>query len=345
MADDDEDDYLKEALEAARRADEERAAAAAAAGIKRRRSGVPVPPPAPVSAKARLISGLATAISSDNKGFALLQKAGWTPGTGAGPQGKGRAEPVPVGLRRPENRAGIGGRDPREEHVDELAHGGLGLGLGAAPAASASAPPPTQEDDADWAAARAQRNASVSAQRALAAACRQLRALAAARADREAEAAGAAPPQLSRAPIADGDVLVDKLAFSVDDVLGDPTGGVANAALSRARAAASAAASSAMPLFVLRAQDSSPAQASVTAAATSSTLGSDSVEHRAASQEGAATLCTAATFVDASLPVRLSLVIARMREAFTYCLHCGEQFADDAAMAASCPGPDASDHE
>ena len=50
--------------------------------------------------------GLKTAISSDNKGFALLQKMGYKPGTAIGKRGQGRSEPVPIELK--DGRGGLG---------------------------------------------------------------------------------------------------------------------------------------------------------------------------------------------------------------------------------------------
>lgn len=50
--------------------------------------------------------GLSTAITSDNKGFSLLQKMGYKPGMVLGKRGTGRAEPVPVELKT--DRGGLG---------------------------------------------------------------------------------------------------------------------------------------------------------------------------------------------------------------------------------------------
>nr|CAD7399733.1 unnamed protein product [Timema cristinae] len=50
--------------------------------------------------------GLSSAISNNNKGFALMQKMGYKPGTGIGKSGSGRVEPVTIALKT--DRQGIG---------------------------------------------------------------------------------------------------------------------------------------------------------------------------------------------------------------------------------------------
>ncbi|XP_064602068.1 G patch domain-containing protein 11-like [Liolophura sinensis] len=50
--------------------------------------------------------GLASAMSSENKGFALLQKMGYKPGMAIGKKGEGRVEPIPVIVKT--NRSGLG---------------------------------------------------------------------------------------------------------------------------------------------------------------------------------------------------------------------------------------------
>ncbi|KAK7504149.1 hypothetical protein BaRGS_00004453 [Batillaria attramentaria] len=50
--------------------------------------------------------GLTTAITSDNKGFSLLQKMGYKPGMVIGKKGTGRAEPVPIEIKT--DRGGLG---------------------------------------------------------------------------------------------------------------------------------------------------------------------------------------------------------------------------------------------
>lgn len=54
-------------------------------------------------------------IASDNKGFAMLQKLGFKPGSGLGKSGSGRTEPVPVKLKN--DRQGLG----RTEALKEIA--------------------------------------------------------------------------------------------------------------------------------------------------------------------------------------------------------------------------------
>jgi len=201
----DEDDYLKEALDAARRADAERTSAAAGTKRKRNTSAIAVSTAA-VSARARLLSGLSTAIGSDNKGFSLLRKAGWNPGQGVGHGGTGLVEPVSVSLRRPDDRAGIGG-------VPSVGLGLEGIPSSAGYADGASALPTGTPgmDDAEWANALALRNALAGAQRSLAAACKQLRALVTARLDES---------QQREMSAADWDI---------DDILCDATGKAAQA--------------------------------------------------------------------------------------------------------------------
>ncbi|XP_069116546.1 G patch domain-containing protein 11-like [Argopecten irradians] len=50
--------------------------------------------------------GLKSAIGSENKGFALLSKMGYKPGTALGKRGEGRSEPVPIELKA--GRGGLG---------------------------------------------------------------------------------------------------------------------------------------------------------------------------------------------------------------------------------------------
>lgn len=50
--------------------------------------------------------GLNSAISSDNKGFAMLSKMGYKPGMAIGKKGEGRSEPVPIELKS--GRGGLG---------------------------------------------------------------------------------------------------------------------------------------------------------------------------------------------------------------------------------------------
>nr|CAD7593487.1 unnamed protein product [Timema genevievae] len=50
--------------------------------------------------------GLSSALSNNNKGFALMQKMGYKPGSGIGKSGSGRVEPVTIALKT--DRQGIG---------------------------------------------------------------------------------------------------------------------------------------------------------------------------------------------------------------------------------------------
>ncbi|BFZ11869.1 hypothetical protein BsWGS_14908 [Bradybaena similaris] len=51
-------------------------------------------------------AGLKSSISSDSKGFALLQKMGYKPGMGIGKHGTGQVEPISIELKN--NRSGLG---------------------------------------------------------------------------------------------------------------------------------------------------------------------------------------------------------------------------------------------
>ncbi|KAJ7390832.1 G patch domain-containing protein 11 [Desmophyllum pertusum] len=50
--------------------------------------------------------GLASALDSSNKGFAMLQKMGFKHGMGLGKDGTGRAEPIPLAVKA--DRGGLG---------------------------------------------------------------------------------------------------------------------------------------------------------------------------------------------------------------------------------------------
>lgn len=60
--------------------------------------------------------GLGASISSDNKGFSLLQKMGYKPGMAIGKAGVGRTEPIPVEVKT--GRGGLG-RDTEEKRKKE----------------------------------------------------------------------------------------------------------------------------------------------------------------------------------------------------------------------------------
>ncbi|KAL1132043.1 hypothetical protein AAG570_011651 [Ranatra chinensis] len=65
-------------------------------------------------AEAKLKDGLEKPICSDNKGFNLLRKMGFSPGKGLGKSGEGRLEPVPIKLKN--DRVGLG----RETVIREI---------------------------------------------------------------------------------------------------------------------------------------------------------------------------------------------------------------------------------
>ncbi|KAK2723586.1 G patch domain-containing protein 11-like [Artemia franciscana] len=61
-------------------------------------------------------TALETAISSESKGFAMLQKMGYKPGAGLGKSGEGRVEPIPIEIKA--GRSGLG-RDEVVRRVKE----------------------------------------------------------------------------------------------------------------------------------------------------------------------------------------------------------------------------------
>ncbi|GAB2266927.1 hypothetical protein Dimus_001915 [Dionaea muscipula] len=61
------------------------------------------------------LANMQSAIPQSNIGFKLLKQMGYTPGSALGKEGKGRAEPVGLEIRR--SRAGIGSVDPVKEKV------------------------------------------------------------------------------------------------------------------------------------------------------------------------------------------------------------------------------------
>jgi hypothetical protein len=75
---DTEEDYMSAAVLTQA---EQQDRATAAARKRRREAGQPAPPPPPrpqEAARAKLEEGLSTALSADNKGFAMLAKMGYT---------------------------------------------------------------------------------------------------------------------------------------------------------------------------------------------------------------------------------------------------------------------------
>ncbi|XP_033101183.1 G patch domain-containing protein 11-like [Anneissia japonica] len=62
--------------------------------------------PLKIQQREQLEEGLQNAISSDNKGFAMLQKMGYKKGMGLGKTGTGRKEPVPIAIKT--DRGGLG---------------------------------------------------------------------------------------------------------------------------------------------------------------------------------------------------------------------------------------------
>lgn len=66
----------------------------------------------------RLEEGLSTAISQNNKGFSMLQKMGYKPGTSLGKESQGRLEPVAVEVKS--DRMGLGWQQMIADHRKKL---------------------------------------------------------------------------------------------------------------------------------------------------------------------------------------------------------------------------------
>ncbi|XP_028846045.1 G patch domain-containing protein 11 [Denticeps clupeoides] len=60
---------------------------------------------------------LHNSISSENKGFALLQKMGYKAGQGLGKEGAGRVEPIPLNIKT--DRGGIGMEEKKKRKAEE----------------------------------------------------------------------------------------------------------------------------------------------------------------------------------------------------------------------------------
>ncbi|KAF5886181.1 G patch domain-containing protein 11, partial [Clarias magur] len=62
-------------------------------------------------------AALQSSLSSENKGYALLQKMGYTAGQGLGKKGTGRVEPLPISIKN--DRGGIGMEELRKKKAEE----------------------------------------------------------------------------------------------------------------------------------------------------------------------------------------------------------------------------------
>ncbi|XP_026165353.1 G patch domain-containing protein 11 [Mastacembelus armatus] len=62
-------------------------------------------------------SALQSSISSQNKGFALLQKMGYRAGQGLGKEGAGRVDPIPLNIKT--DRGGIGMEEVKKRKAEE----------------------------------------------------------------------------------------------------------------------------------------------------------------------------------------------------------------------------------
>lgn len=75
--------------------------------------------PQAVLEKEKREEGLGASISSDNKGFSLLQKMGYKPGMAIGKSGVGRTEPIPVEVKT--GRGGLGREADQKRRKNERA--------------------------------------------------------------------------------------------------------------------------------------------------------------------------------------------------------------------------------
>jgi hypothetical protein len=337
---DDDDDYLADVIAEARRSDNARIVS----GIKRKRSPAAPSPVVPVSAKSRLAEGLSTAIGESNRGYALLRKSGWTPGQGTGKDGTGRTEPVSVDT-------GVSGR------------AGIGLVAPAQLQCKAPAAITRREDFAassdDWRALLVQRSKAVGAQHTLRAACRQLHALSLALKD---------VLVASETVRHEGEEVLDR-------ILSDPSGDVARDILSGAAAVrlpqqtgppppagihelarcerAPSADSRAVDLELKdgRAELGAPVPPpeQELSASTVTVFIQECTPDTAISPDAPAAVndpaAVAAAYAAADPIGRLQTVLKRLRDAYCYCLFCGERFSTPEALAGACPGPSAADHD
>jgi hypothetical protein len=203
----DTDDEFAAAVLAAQQADDARKAGLAAGLVgKRKRGGSSSAPAPPVSAKSRLIEGLSTAISDSNRGFSLLLKAGWKPGTGSGKDGSGRTEPVPVDVYQT-TRSGIGSDD-------RTGHGLPSLSSKRDTVAERGDAYEGDMDTNKWRNLLVQRSSSIGVQRTLNSACKQLRSL-----------SSATRESCDVRPELDVNMLPNE--HSIDAFLGDPSGDAA----------------------------------------------------------------------------------------------------------------------
>lgn len=119
--DDDDDDYMSDKILTA-------ASQVSAPQFLNPRRRVPPPPPPPPlisTKKARQIieheqreQGLATALSSDNKGFQLLKKMGYKEGSKLGVNSNhGLTEPIPIKIHS--TRSGLGEEKEKQEQVQK----------------------------------------------------------------------------------------------------------------------------------------------------------------------------------------------------------------------------------
>ncbi|XP_071962924.1 G patch domain-containing protein 11-like [Antedon mediterranea] len=74
--------------------------------IEANKSSKKIQKPLKIQQREQLEEGLKNEISSENKGFAMLQKMGYSKGMGLGKSGTGRKEPVPIEIKT--GRGGLG---------------------------------------------------------------------------------------------------------------------------------------------------------------------------------------------------------------------------------------------
>lgn len=103
--DDEEDDYMSDALIAvAERADDRQRSSQTyserrRAELSRQKERGKTESVKVIEARTRA-EGLATPLGTDNKGFAIMAKMGYTQGSGLGAEGSGRIDPIEIRIRQ-----------------------------------------------------------------------------------------------------------------------------------------------------------------------------------------------------------------------------------------------------
>jgi len=123
MASDDEDDYMSDKFLLALEKNDTRPGLSSKQNQKKPGNVSKPKIVAPVISKKKLESmnrekGLQTSLTSNNKGFAMLQKMGYKPGMGIGKQEKGRVEPISIEVKA--GRSGLGVDSENKRKIKQL---------------------------------------------------------------------------------------------------------------------------------------------------------------------------------------------------------------------------------